>query len=969
MYKKLIIIFLKEKRKKKKKKNEIEKCHYIITRMNGMSLQSQYQDLSIFLAKHSAKNEKGQTATHTRIPDKELNIFGGSYIIPKEDLHTFYSLYHQHVFINKKREYLTEKQLDHTGPIAVDFDFRYNYDVETRQHTNEHIIDMVNLYLEQIKKYFVVKPDVQFDIFIFEKPNVNRLADKSITKDGIHMIIGIQADHTIQTMIRNKILQQLPEVWDLPLENTWESVLDEGISKGTTNWQLFGSRKPGNEAYEMSKHFVLSFDPTDGEFMLDERRVSDFDLKNNFAKLSVQNDQIPKFDFNPKIMDEYNKLVENKNRKLKKPVIKTKMNLLIEDSDDGDSDNENDDPITINDIKNQDALDKAVAAMLKIFDKANNFEAKEAHLFAQILPAKYYEPGSHLLNRQVAFALKHTDDKLFFSWVKLRSKASDFDYGVIPDLFNQWRKYFHTYKEGGITKRSLMYWAKKENFEDYEKIKNETKDYYMDAAIETATEYDIAIVLKQLYKDKYVCVSKEGRGSWYQFKNHRWMKDKGISLRDKISTELYNLFSIKRDQIQNQAMEFQGDDDRGDFLRKKITSIANICIKLKKTTDKNKIMQEAADVLYDGEFVQNMDTNKHLLCFNNGVVDFKNKVFRDGCPEDYITITTRINYVPYDPTNPEVQETTEKINDVMKKLFPIEDLNRYMWDHLAACLIGSNKNQTFNVYHGSGSNGKSILADLMSVTLGEYKGTVPITLVTEKRGLIGGTSDEVLKLKGKRYAVMQEPSKGVKLNEGIMKELTGGDPIQARGLYSESEIFEPQFSLVVCTNNLFDIESNDDGTWRRIKKVDFVSKFIDPEEQHTDNTDYVYHKDKDLKDKLPTLAPVFASMLVKRAFETNGIVKDCETVNKASMKYRNGQDHIAAYLADHIEKTENKGDIIGKTPLLKNFKFWFEREQGNKRIPKGEELYAVMDKKFGLCGQKGWSYVKFKELEEESSSS
>ena len=106
-------------------------------------------------------------------------------------------------------------------------------------------------------------------------------------------------------------------------------------------------------------------------------------------------------------------------------------------------------------------------------------------------------------------------------------------------------------------------------------------------------------------------------------------------------------------------------------------------------------------------------------------------------------------------SNDEFRKSVDEIEVFMNKLFPIPDLNRYMRDHLASSLIGSNKNQTFNVYHGSGSNGKSIIADLMSVTLGEYKGTVPITLVTEKRGLIGGTSDEVLKLKGVRYAVMQ----------------------------------------------------------------------------------------------------------------------------------------------------------------------------------------------------------------------
>jgi putative DNA primase/helicase len=253
----------------------------------------------------------------------------------------------------------------------------------------------------------------------------------------------------------------------------------------------------------------------------------------------------------------------------------------------------------------------------------------------------------------------------------------------------------------------------------------------------------------------------------------------------------------------------------------------------------------------------------------------------------------------------------------------------------------------------------------MAVTLGEYKGTVPITLVTDVRGKIGGTSDEVLKLKGVRYAVMQEPSKGVKLNEGIMKELTGGDPIQARGLYSESEIFEPQFSLVVCTNNLFDIESNDDGTWRRIRKCDFLSKFIDEGETHTDDTPYVFVKDKSLKDKLPSFAPVFASMLVKRAFETDGIVVDCETVLNASNKYRKGQDHISAFISEKIVKTGENKDKIKKTELMAEFKKWFEESQGSRKVPKGEELYEYMNKKFGQCKTTGWHCVKILYPEED----
>ena len=929
-----------------------------------MSSSSQFKDLNEFLAKHSAKNvstnkSANLSITHTRIPDKELNIYAGSYIIPKEELGTFYSLYYNHIFEKKFKEYLTEKQLESGGPMAVDFDFRYTHDTIERKHSREHVRDIICVYLDELKEYFMFEESKPFSVYIFEKPNVNRLTDGSLTKDGIHMIIGIQIDHIIQTMIREKMINILPEYCDLPLINTWESVLDEGISKGHTNWQLFGSRKPGNEAYEFTHHYVVTYDSSDGNFMMDERKVTDFNLKKDFAKLSVQYDAHPRFEMNPKIIDLYNKRAETKNSKIKKPSSKTKMNLIVEDEDNDEED------ISINNIKNEETLKKAVDLMLKRL-KSDEHEIREIHEYTQALPSKYYEPGSHVLNRQVAFALKTTDERLFISWVMLRSKADDFDYDTIPMLYSEWKKFHRSNTEGKtVTKRSIMYWLKKDNYDEYVRISNNTVNYCIEQAIETNTEYDHAVILKQKYKDTYICTSLDKRGVWYKFKNHRWVIDKGLSLRDKISTELYNLFGKKAEECEAEMNEYENDDERREYLKKKIGVIHNIKISLKKTTQKDHIMREAAEIMYDENFIKSMDTNKYLLCFNNGVVDFVNKVFRDGYPEDYITKTTKINYVPFDMNDEKNKKTIEEINTFMSTLFPIDDLRRYMWDHLASCLIGTNKNQTFHVYHGSGSNGKSLLVDLMTATLGDYKGTVPITLVTDVRTKIGGTSDEVIKLKGVRYAVMQEPSKNVRLNEGIMKELTGGDPIQARGLYSESEIFVPQFKLAVGTNNLFDIDSNDDGTWRRIRKITFPSKFVDDGEYYEDNTPYIFKKDKSLSEKLHTFAPLFASMLVKRAFETDGIVEDCETVLEASRKYRNGQDHISAFISERIQKTGDPNDKIGKKGLYEDFKLWFQQEQGTRRIPKGEEIYEYMTKKYGSCTKKGWCGVKFIQEDEE----
>uniref|UniRef100_A0A6C0AR08 SF3 helicase domain-containing protein n=1 Tax=viral metagenome TaxID=1070528 RepID=A0A6C0AR08_9ZZZZ len=934
---------------------------------NPMISTSQFKDLNEFLAKHSAKNEPkvngSVNITHTRIPDKDLNIYPGAYIIPNEDLPIFYNLYYESIFDKKRKEFLTEKQLEDDGPLVVDFDFRYNHDVTIRPHTREHVQDMICEYLEELKKYFIFTGDKAFSVYIFEKPNVNRLQDGSLTKDGIHMLVGIKVDHVMQVMIREAMIKKLHEIWDLPLINTWESVLDEGISKGTTNWQLFGSRKPGNEAYELTQHYVITVDPIDNEFKMDEQKVCDFDLKNKLYKLSVQNTDNPQFEINPGIIDEYNSRLSSKQplKSQKKASNKIKQNLIIED----DNECEDEDYISINDIKDQDCLEKAINLMLKRLD-TNEYEIKETHEFTQALPERYYAPGSHLLNRQVAFALKHTDERLFLSWVQLRSKASDFDYNSIPELYLQWKK-FHKSNQSNksVTKRSILYWVRKENPEAYEKIKESTIDYYLEKALETGTEYDIALVLKQMFKDKYVCVSYDKKGIWYVFKNHRWFQDKALSLRRKISEECYELFGKKEEKYMAEMSEYEPGDERHEFLKKKTKIISDqIKPRLRKTNDKNNILREAAEIFYDSDFVKSMDINKYLLCFNNGVIDFINKIFREGYPEDYITKCTRINYIPFEDLKSMETDVISVIHEIMDKLFPVKDLNRYMWDHLASCLIGTNKNQTFHVYHGSGSNGKSILAEIMSVILGEYKGTVPITLVTEKRGLIGGTSDEVLKLKGIRYAVMQEPSKGVKLNEGIMKELTGGDPIQARGLYSESEIFEPQFNLVVCTNNLFDIESNDDGTWRRIRKCDFLSKFVDDGETYNDDTPYIYIKDKSLKDKLPELAPYFASMLVKRAFETEGIVENCETIVNASNKYRKGQDHISAFIAERIVKTTEPVKPIGKRDLYEEFKSWFLNDQGASKVPKGEELYEYMNKKF-TYSKKGWTGIKYADKEEE----
>ena len=916
---------------------------------------SHYNDLQDFLTKHSnSKTSVNQkTTTHTRIGSQDLNIYPGAYSIEQGEMKIFRKLYYEHIFVKNRKEYLTEKQLNGNGPIAIDFDFRYAYNVTERIHTTEHIEDMVSLYLEELKEIFVFEENKSFPIFIMEKPNVNRVAEKQITKDGIHMIIGIQMDHILQIILREKILSQIGGVWELPLTNTWEDVLDVGISKGCTNWQMYGSQKPGHEAYKLTYYLTAELNPEDNNWLTTAKSIKDLDLSKNLDLLSVQYDNHVKFEINPKIKEEYSKRLEANSKKIKKSDSKSKINLVLEQP--------LEDTIELSDITNYDTLKKSVDYIMSKL-KTNEQFIKETHEYTQILPEKYYQPGSHLINRKVAFALKHTDERLFLSWVMLRSKASDFDYNTIPNLYNEWKKHFHKTQDG-VTRASIMYWAKQDAYSEYEKVKKGTINQYIEDTIFEAGDWDYAMVLYHLFKDKYVCSSITNK-KWYVFNKHRWEKDEGQRLRMAISKDLFELYSEKQNQYLSES-QINGENGENEKIQRKIKKIAEICIKLKKTNDKNNIMREAMEIFFDKDFSKNIDSNPYLMCFTNGVFDFKTKEFRDGYPQDYITKTTNIHYTKFNPTTN--VEIVNEITQFMEQLFPLPDLCRYMWDHLGSVLIGIKKEHAFNIYRGSGSNGKSILTDLMSQCLGDYKGTVPITLVTDKRSSIGGATPEIMQLKGVRYAVMQEPSKDAIMNEGIMKELTGGDPLLGRALYSDSEIFIPQFSLVVCTNALFEMKSNDDGTWRRMKLVDFLSKFISEGEPHTDDTKYVFLKNKSLKENLPKWAPIFMSMLIKRVCETNGEVNDCSEVISASKKYRQSQDAITGFITEKIIKVDKNSYGVSKTSLNNVFKDWFQMNFGNRKAPKLSELLDGITKQFGNKNLKTnkWYNIQIKEDSDE----
>ena len=942
--------------------------------------------------------QKGERFSHTRIPDRSLSI-GGAFMIPKSALPEFYSRYYHHVFVDKKQEYLTEKQQEANGPCLVDFDFRYAAEIEDRQHEKSHVVDMVTVYMDIINKvYDFTPPDAdsiestEIPFYIFEKPAVNMQAD--ITKDGIHMIIGMKMDRAVQILLREEALHELPEIWgDLPLTNSWDQVYDEGIVKGHTNWQLYGSRKPNHKAYELKYIFVMT--RQDGEWHCREKRAADFDLARDFCKLSAQYEGHSSFPI-AQLPSDTQTTTQNQSQTahnieiLKRlEVIRASLahaqsaasrkraagsnggatgatgaggSIVMHLDESGTVGGQQRAVWAIDEIKTPRDLRDAVDQMLLGLD-VKEYELRETHEYVMTLPAQYYENYTQWLH--VGFALNNTSQRLFLSWMLFSSQWSRFSFADISKHLAMWRGF--SYNPSGLTNRSIRYWARRDAIAKYNDVHDRSIDHYIEETIRTeqSTDFDLAMVLFHVFKERFVCASVS-KNIWYEFINHRWSEcDEGNTLRLLISRDVYRIYYKKLQLLMDELRKYETGSEQFVHIKKLTEKITAVNVKLKTTTYKNNIMREVKTLFYDKKFYDNLNANPYLLCFTNGVMDFKQKCFRDGQPDDNISKCTNTEYVKLDDgtagatganTKGAHSKEVAEITEFMEQLFPLENVRRYMWEHLASVLIGVNRDQTFNVYIGGGSNGKSKLVELMAMCLGDYKVSLPIALITQKRIGIGSTSSEIAQLVGVRYAVMQEPTKSDNtLNDGVLKEITGGDPITARALYKDSITFVPQCKLAVCTNVMFNLEANDDGTKRRIKKIDFISKFCERPSKDDPDAPYQFMINKYLDERLRQWAHVFMSMLVEKALQTGGVVKTCKEVEDSSNAYFESEDHISEFISDKVQPFE--GGMIRSGDLNETFKKWY-RNQHDKDVPKPKELYAVMDKRYGKRGAlKAWKNV------------
>ena len=837
----------------------------------------------------SYKVDKGQPYTHVSMGHPV-----GSYNIPNDKLSSFYKLYTKKYLKikndDKSKLHILETHKE-VGPIIMDIDFRFNAEFVVRKYKFTDIIQIIKCYFSNIKNYLNITNDKHLKAFIFEKRKP--LADKGCVKDGIHIMFPyINTTKDVQHVIRECIVKDFQNnqyFQHLQLKNSLKDVFDEAIIS-RNSWMMYGSSKPGREPYRLT--YILDKDLA--EISID-KYLKDNNIIKTIKKLSIRTS-----------IDNVIPVLENKQHEIKE------YNNKIAKS-----------------------LEKKKQSSQLYKNKSSDDILQDVQVLVNLLSSDRSDSFKEWL--ELGWCLHNIDFRLLDVWIEFSKKSPKYDIG---DCDKRW----NDFKKGGYELGSLYYWARNDNPEGYAKFQQEkVKDYIETIVVSNQkfTHHDIAMVIYNSFKYQFVCASIK-YDSWYEFKNHRWtISEKGHCLRKILSSEVVFKFMAASTEFNNRYTN-EASDKWLNGSQECLKTVQN----LKTRKYKDDIMIECKEKFYDTKFMNKLDANIYLLGFNNGVYDLQNSIFRDGHPEDYISFSTNIDYIEYN----ENCEKVQSVYDLFQKIQPEKELYKYLLTSLASYLDGHIADEKLLIWTGTGSNGKSLTVEFFEKIFGDYCTKLPISLLTRKHAASNAASPEVAKTQGRRFGVLQEPANDDKINIGLMKELTGGDKIEARGLYKEPVIFKPQFKLLLTCNDLPKIPSDDGGTWRRLRVLPFKSEFCDdPVEPHQ------FKKDQYLIEKIDEWKEAFMSILIDyyKIYRKHGL-KEPEEVTKHTNEYRKNSDNICEFIDENIESSDTS--ILKISEIYSLFRDWYKESQTNPRdCPSRQKVKKYFEKKFGKYNQKiGW---------------
>ena len=898
------------------------------------------QSLQQFLS--SYRVEKGHEHTHT-----SLGRPTGAFYLPSSS-HDAFLRFYKAAFERGEDLFLTEKHR-HIGPVVVDLDFRYvptaeemaslaptvaviaatdegdardsmmatsssssSAGVQQQQQPQQHrqqphelrrrhagaVDDVVNAYCLAVAALVETPPE--FDVYVTEKRAPSLF--KGMLKDGLHLTMpDIVTRPALQLLLRRDVLPAMGVVLaPLHLSNRIEDVVDEAVIE-RNNWMMYGSKKQGGESYAVTRRYRYSV--ADGRAVLtaaghalDPRSTHYIELlsiRNKYDELRVREAEQDRADAFISRIEE-----DRKRREAVQLVLSSSPNTTTNTCDDLDG----------------------VRRLVEILD---------------VRRVESYDEWVRL-----GWCLRNIDHRLLEAWAEISKRSSKYVEGECPRLW-------HSMRIGGLGLGTLHMWARQDAPDRYRELLRLDLVALIKASA-NGTHYDVARVVHHLYRYEYVCCNIRC-STWYEFKSHRYREcDSAYSLRMRLSTDVYKEYMNVVAQIAQRARSLADDDGHQDEDAQKacevqIKKLTDLATKLKVRKFKEDVLKECELQFYQERFEDRLNSDVNLLGFENGVYDLKLHEFREGRPDDMISFSTGINYVPHPEDHPVVK-------DVMRfweSVHPCREIREYVLMTLASCLSGIIREERFHIWTGSGSNGKSLSVSLFEKTLGQYCCKFPVTLLTQKRAMSNSATPEIARAKGRRFAVLQEPSEDERLNVGQLKELSGGDTVQTRELFKAPCEWRPQFKLFLLCNQLPNVPSDDGGTWRRIRVVEFGSKFVENPSPERPNE---FPMDMELSGKLESWKEHFMSILIRyyKSY-TSRVLDEPSQVVQCTRDYQRTNDHLADFVDSCVEKA-CAGDTQQDLTLdeaFKELKDWVKRDNVPIKVSKKGGIQKYLERALG----------------------
>jgi putative DNA primase/helicase len=411
------------------------------------------------------------------------------------------------------------------------------------------------------------------------------------------------------------------------------------------------------------------------------------------------------------------------------------------------------------------------------------------------------------------------------------------------------------------------------------------------------------------------------RDAWLKWQNKRWglcEKDEHIACAKECSADI----------LASASAAFANDQDKG----KKLIADAIAAHNLPKIIAMLKMaVSEPNMAVTDRE----LDANPMLLGVQNGVVDLRKGHLLFNQPEMLVTRYCEASYVDDMPCPLWVSFLDQVFVGDEQTIECVQRLLGYT-------LTGLVTEEVLVICFGYGSNGKSVFNNVVQRIMGGYSRTAPPSLLAARRADDSSPRNDLAALAGARYVSVNELQAGDRLDEQVVKQLAGREPIAARFLHKEFFEYMPTFTAWLRTNHKPIITGEDDGIWRRLVLVPFKRKF----EAH--------EQDPQLEAKLMEERDGILKWMLEgtRMYLEDGL-KLSPRIKSEAARYRKDSDLIGEFLADKTEADPNAK--LNQTTLYEGFQEWC-KANGLRQHSKKTFTQRLAERGFGEGRSNGARY-------------